>query len=182
MAVSDRIAVLHHGKPEQIGSPIQLYESPISSFVAAFIGDTNFFDGRVISKVTNDYSLLEMENFPNILCFNDKQISVGELVHLSIRPEKIRISREKPPERANLNVFKGIIEDVVYKGDHTKFWVRVEEQRVGVVQQHSKFLLDEKALTWEDEVPIMALCLKNTLKLMWSRKKRWQKKRKSHRK
>ncbi len=152
MAVSDRIAVLHHGKVEQIGTPIQLYESPKSSFVAAFIGDTNFFDGRVVSKITNDYSSLEMEDFPNILCFNDKQISVGELVHLSIRPEKIRISREKPAVKANHNQFQGIIEDVVYKGDHTKFWVRVEGQRVGVFQQHSRFLLDEKPLSWNDEV------------------------------
>lgn len=152
MAVSDRIAVLHHGKVEQIGTPIQLYESPKSSFVAAFIGDTNFFDGRVVSKIQNDYSSLEMENFPKILCFNDKQISVGELVHLSIRPEKIRISREKPVQRPNHNLFSGIIEDVVYKGDHTKYWVRVEGQRIGVFQQHSRFLLDEKPLSWNDEV------------------------------
>ncbi|MBS0635318.1 MAG: ABC transporter ATP-binding protein [Verrucomicrobia bacterium] len=152
MAVSDRIAVLDHGSVEQIGTPIQLYESPKSSFVAAFIGDTNFFDGRVIKKQERDYSLLEMENFPNIICYNDKQISVDELVHLSIRPEKIRISREKPEPKAHHNLFSGVIEDVVYKGDHTKFWVRVEGQRIGVVQQHSRFLLDEKPLSWNDEV------------------------------
>lgn len=152
MAVSDRIAVLHHGKVEQIGTPIQLYESPKSSFVAAFIGDTNFFDGRVVSKIQNDYSSLEMENFPNIVCYNDKQISVGELVHLSIRPEKIRISREKPAEKSTINIFSGVIEDVVYKGDHTKYWVRVEGQRIGVTQQHSRFLLDEKPLSWNDVV------------------------------
>ncbi len=152
MAVSDRIAVLHHGSVEQIGTPIQLYESPKSSFVAAFIGDTNFFDGRVVSKVDKDYSELDMEDFPNILCFNDKQINVGELVHLSIRPEKIRISREKPALKPNHNLFPGVIEDVVYKGDHTKFWVRCEGQRIGVFQQHSRFLLDEKPLSWNDEV------------------------------
>ncbi len=152
MAVSDRIAVLHHGSVEQIGTPIQLYESPKSSFVAAFIGDTNFFDGKVVSKIQKDYSLLEMENFPNIICFNDKQLLVGEPVHLSIRPEKIRISREKPQSLPNQNLFSGIIEDVVYKGDHTKFWVRVEGQRIGVFQQHGRFLLDEKPLSWNDEV------------------------------
>ncbi len=152
MAVSDRIAVLHHGSVEQIGTPIQLYESPKSSFVAAFIGDTNFFDGKVVSKIQKDYSLLEIENFPNIICFNDKQLSVGEPVHLSIRPEKIRISREKPEAKPNQNLFSGIIEDVVYKGDHTKFWVRTEGQKIGVFQQHGRFLLDEKPLSWNDEV------------------------------
>jgi spermidine/putrescine transport system ATP-binding protein len=152
MAVSDRIAVLHHGVVEQIGTPIQLYESPKSSFVAAFIGDTNFFDGHVVNKVDKDYSELAVEDFPNILCFNDKQISVGGRVHLSIRPEKIRISREKPTLKPNHNLFSGVIEDVVYKGDHTKFWVRIGGERIGVFQQHSRFLLDEKPLSWNDEV------------------------------
>src|SRR5207244_9402766 len=81
MAVAERIAVLHHGAVEQIGTPMQLYEAPKSSFVAAFIGDTNFFDGKVVEKVSKEYSLLEVENFPPILCYNDKQISVGEPVH-----------------------------------------------------------------------------------------------------
>lgn len=152
MAVSDQIAVLHHGKVEQIGTPIQLYESPKSNFIASFIGDTNFFDGSVISRIENDYSILEVEAFPKILCYNDKQISVGELVHLSIRPEKIRISITKPPVRAKHNVFQGIIEDVVYKGDHTKYWVRAYGLRIGVTLQHSRFLLDEKPLSWNDEV------------------------------
>lgn len=152
MAVSDRIAVLHHGKVEQIGTPMELYESPKSSFVAAFIGDTNFFDGSVIEKVKKDYSLLSIDNFAKILCYDDKKMAVGELVHLSVRPEKVRISREKPAVGANENAFQGIIEDVVYKGDHTKFWVRVENFRIGVIQQHSRFLLDEKPLRWNDQV------------------------------
>ena len=50
MAVSDSIAVFQKGKVEQIGTPVELYESPKSSFVAAFIGDTNFLDGRVAEK------------------------------------------------------------------------------------------------------------------------------------
>lgn len=152
MAVSDRIAVLQKGKIEQLGTPIELYESPKSSFVAAFIGDTNFFDGRVLEKVANDYSELLVEDFPKIRCFNDKQISVGELVHLSVRPEKIHISREKPQIQGQHNAFEGIVEDVVYKGDHTKFWVRVEGYRIGVSQQHSRFLLDEKPIGWKDSV------------------------------
>jgi len=152
MAVSDQIAVLHHGKVEQIGTPVELYESPKSSFVAAFIGDTNFFDGRVVSMVEKDYSELAVENFENIVCFNDKKISVGELVHLTVRPEKIRIMKEKPPEKPRHNVLRGIVEDVVYKGDHTKYWVRVCNQRIGVRQQHNRILLDETPIRWNDEV------------------------------
>lgn len=152
IAVSDRIAVLHHGKIEQIGTPVELYEAPKSSFVAAFIGDTNFLDGVVAETVSKDYSLLRVENFPDVLCFNDKQLSIGDFVHLSIRPEKIHISHEKPLAQSTQNLFSGVVEDVVYKGDHTSFWVRIGEYRIGVTKQHRRFLLDEQPIRWNDTV------------------------------
>ncbi len=152
MAVSDRIAVLHNGKLEQLGTPMQLYEAPRSSFVAAFIGDTNFLDGRVAEMVSNDYSSIMLADFPRILCFNDKQLRVGDLVHLSIRPEKIRISREKPEPNPQFNLLQGTVEGIVYKGDHTKYWVRIAGHRIAVVQQHSRFVLDDKPIVWDDPV------------------------------
>jgi spermidine/putrescine transport system ATP-binding protein len=152
MAVSDRIAILRKGKLEQIGKPSEIYEAPKSSFVADFIGDTNFLNGNVIQKVQNDYSLVQVDNFPDVLCFNDKQLSEKEQVYLSIRPEKIHILREKPPHHLLHNQFPGIVEDVVYKGDHTHFGVRVEGHKISVTQQHSRFLLDERPITWNDTV------------------------------
>lgn len=152
MAVSDQIAVFRHGKIEQIGSPMQLYESPKSSFVAAFIGDTNFLDGIVCEKVDQEYIKLSLDDFPDVLCFNDKQLNVKDLVHLSVRPEKIHISSEKPTPSRFHNIFPAIVEDIVYKGDHTKFWVRIGEWRIAVSQQHNRFLLDQKAITWKDSV------------------------------
>jgi len=152
MAVSDRIAILNRGKLEQIGRPIDLYEAPKSSFVAAFIGDTNFLDGWVAEQKLKEYSLLSIENFPKVLCFNDKQLSVGDPVHMSIRPEKIHISRERPADRPLINSMPGIVEDIIYQGDHTKFGVRVDGHRMTVFQQHSRFLLDESPITWNDKV------------------------------
>ena len=96
MSLSDRIAVMNQGKIEQVGSPAEIYEAPRNSFVAAFIGDTNFFEGEVTELVDNDYSRLKIDGFPDVLCFNDKQISPGSPVYLSIRPEKFHISREEP--------------------------------------------------------------------------------------
>lgn len=152
MAVSDRIAILHQGRLEQIGTPMQIYEAPTSSFVAAFIGDTNFLDGTVAEKVQKDYSRLQILDFPSVLCFNDKQLSVGDPVHLSIRPEKIHISREEPQPHPLRNTLKGSVEDVVYKGDHTHFGVRVGQYKLSVTQPHSKFLLDERPISWNDQV------------------------------
>ena len=58
MSLSDRIAVMKLGKIEQLGTPAEIYEAPRSSFVAAFIGDTNFFDGTVAEPLEKN-SVLE---------------------------------------------------------------------------------------------------------------------------
>ncbi|NGX58853.1 MAG: Spermidine/putrescine import ATP-binding protein PotA [Chlamydiae bacterium] len=152
MAVSDRIAVMHHGKVEQIGSPMELYEAPKSSFVAAFIGDTNFLDGKVIKKISEEYSLLNIDGLStNVRCYNDKKIRIGELIHMSIRPEKIHISREQP-DNPDINVLQGVVEDIIYKGDHTKFWVRVDDVRLSILKPNSRFILDLSTITWGEQV------------------------------
>ncbi|MBN2283600.1 MAG: ABC transporter ATP-binding protein [Deltaproteobacteria bacterium] len=152
MSLSDRIAVMNLGVIEQTGTPAEIYEAPRSSFVAAFIGDTNFFEGRVAEIVNPEYSRLALDGFPDVLCFNDKHISLGNSVNLSIRPEKFHISRERPQLSAKHNIVPGIVEDVIYQGLMTKYWVRVQEYRLSVVQQHSRFLLDEKPIRWEEQV------------------------------
>ena len=152
MSVSDRIAVMNSGIIEQVGIPAEIYEAPRSSFVAAFIGESNFFEGQVSEIVSNEYSRLSIDGFPNVLCFNDKQMRSSDLVYLSVRPEKIRISREKPESNNRHNIVPGHVEDVIYLGALTKYWVRIQEYRIAVFQQHSRFLLDEKPIQWHDDV------------------------------
>lgn len=152
MSLSDRIAVMNLGKVEQLGRPAEIYEAPRSSFVAAFIGDTNFFEGKVAETVSPDYSRLAIDGFPDVLVFNDKQLRTGEEVYLSIRPEKFQISREQPQAGLLENVVPGLVEDVIYLGSQTKFWVRVQEYRLAIYQQHNRFLLDQRPITWNEEV------------------------------
>lgn len=152
MAVSDRIAVFHKGKVEQIGTPAEIYETPTTTFVADFIGDTNFFDGVVKGKSDGDFISLEIPHFPTILCFKDKPLIEGDSIRLSVRPEKIHISRDQPSPNPQHNIFSGIIQDVVYKGDHTHFGVKVDNRVISVTQQHKHFLLDESPLRWDDRV------------------------------
>jgi spermidine/putrescine transport system ATP-binding protein len=152
MSLSDRIAVMNGGRIEQIGKPGEIYEAPRSSFVAAFIGDTNFFEGRVTELLDENYSRLEIEGFPSVVCFNDNQIHVGNPVYLSVRPEKFRILRDRPLEDNHHNIVQGRVEDVIYLGSVTKYWVRVQDYRLAVYQQHSRFMLDEKPITWNDVV------------------------------
>ncbi len=152
MAVSDRIAILNDGKIEQIGSPTQIYETPKSRFVARFIGNTNFFDGYVEEVIAKDYSILHFEDFPPVKCYHDVPLSKGDQVHLSVRPEKIQISKEMPKDAASFNYFSGVIHEKIYKGDHTHFGVNIGSRTISVTKQHNRFLLDQVQLDWEDKV------------------------------
>lgn len=152
MSVSDYIAVLNHGQLVQIGTPIEVYEAPVNSFVAEFIGDTNFLDGRVAEMTSPDYSTLSFDDFPSVVCFNDKKLISNDLAHLSVRPEKIHISREEPPTVSLRNRMQGVVDDVVYKGDHTFYGVIVEGHKISVIRQHSRFHLDEKPIQWKEKV------------------------------
>ena len=143
---------MNNGVIEQVGTPAEIYEAPRSSFVAAFIGDTNFFEGKVAELVGNEYSRLVIDGFPDVLVFNDKQLSADNLVYLSVRPEKFHVSRERQEKGPRHNMAQGRVEEVVYQGSQTRYWVRVQEYRIAIVQQHSRFLLDEKPITWDEDV------------------------------
>lgn len=153
MSISDHIAVMHNGRVEQVGTPAEIYEAPRTSFVAAFIGDTNFFDGGISQVVDSEYCWLDVPELPPLLCFNDKKKSKGDLVHVSIRPEKFSISLDKPQTGPKQNVLPATVEDIVYQGDHTRYWVSIApDWRVAVTRQHNRFMLDERPITWGDKV------------------------------
>lgn len=151
MSLSDNIAVINEGKVEQVGTPAQIYEAPRTSFVAAFIGDTNFFEGDVI-EVDEPYSKLRVDGFTEVLAYNDKKIKKGDKVHISIRPEKFTLSIEKPDLSEKYNSIKGKVEEIIYLGYHTKYWVRVNEFLVETKRLHDRYMLDEKMITWGDEI------------------------------
>jgi spermidine/putrescine transport system ATP-binding protein len=152
MSLSDRIAVMHAGKIEQLGTAAEIYEAPRTSFVASFIGDTNFFEGQVVADTGDGFVKLKVAGFPEVECYNDNKIDVGDLVSLSIRPEKFRISRDKPAPAAHYNEVEGVVEDVMYLGSQTKYRVRAGDHLISVYRQHSRFLLDENPIKWKDTV------------------------------
>jgi spermidine/putrescine transport system ATP-binding protein len=151
MSLSDRIAVMDGGRIEQVGTPAEIYEAPRTSFVAAFIGDTNFLEGQVRDCPERDYCRIAIAGLPEILCFNDKAIQPGQPIFLSIRPEKIHISHDRPEERPQRNYLPGVVDDVIYLGSNTKYWVRAGGYRIQVLRQHDRYFLDEKPLRWKDE-------------------------------
>ena len=152
MSISDTIAVMNRGSIEQTGKPAEIYETPRTSFVAAFIGDTNFFEGRVTDSLSERFSKADIPGLGSIMIDNDKPVRPGDRIHLSLRPEKIILSRNQPSPGTWDNILQGTIEDVIYFGSHTRYWVRSGEYRLCAEQQHRTFLLDETPPSWNDPV------------------------------
>ncbi|MCP5546272.1 MAG: ABC transporter ATP-binding protein [Akkermansiaceae bacterium] len=152
MSISDHIAVMNKGRIEQIGKPAEIYETPRTSFVAAFIGDTNFLEGRISETLSERFSKADIPGLGAVIIDNDKPVRPGDRIHLSLRPEKLVVSREKPAQAEWDNALPGTIEDVIYFGSHTRYWVRSGEYRLCAEQQHRTFLLDELPPKWGDEV------------------------------
>ena len=115
LTMSNRIAVFNDGKVQQLSSPDKLYEEPVNSFVAEFIGENNTFQGEV-SDISNDRCKIKLDSGNEILAKPIRVKSKGEKSIVSLRPERAIID---PDEKMD-NKFKGKIEEVIYHGDHTR--------------------------------------------------------------
>ena len=137
LSLSDRIAVMHEGKIEQIGSPNQIYEPPRTPFVADFIGDTNLFRGRLVGADTESVQV-ETETGLKVIaklaeCENS---TVTGPVVLSIRPEKVQVSLYTPS--VSHNCFEGRLKHVMYLGTHVHYVVELlSGDRVTVMQPNT---------------------------------------------
>ena len=115
LTMSNRIAVFNDGKVQQLSSPDKLYEEPVNSFVAEFIGENNTFQGEV-SDISNDRCKIKLDSGNEILAKPIRVKSKGEKSIVSLRPERAIID---PDEKMD-NKFEGKIEEVIYHGDHTR--------------------------------------------------------------
>ncbi|NLT49936.1 MAG: ABC transporter ATP-binding protein [Ignavibacteria bacterium] len=155
ISISDRVAVMNEGEVVQEGPPEEIYEKPNSIFSAYFIGDTNLITGEVLD-VKDEYVELKCKGSDNFYFEIDSAYhfipNVGDKVTVSLRPEKIAISRNEPKRKDYFNIVPGIVEDILYLGTHTQYIVKVGDLKFRVFSQHKKVYVDEKELDWEEEV------------------------------
>jgi iron(III) transport system ATP-binding protein len=120
MVTSDRIAVMHDGRLEQMGSPEDVYERPSTQFVAGFIGRTNCLPGVVTGEGRVDCGGLALS-----VATNGSALGRGTRVAVSIRPQSITIERRDAAEPPGLNVLQGQIVRQVYLGEARDYLVGV---------------------------------------------------------
>ncbi len=104
LSMSDRIAILRNGRIEQLGSPEALYETPVSRFVASFLGESNFLPGRVERLEAGGFLYSTPAGSFRQAPAGDQTAGdqvTGDKVLLAVRPEKLAVSATEPGGGAN---------------------------------------------------------------------------------
>jgi spermidine/putrescine transport system ATP-binding protein len=117
LALSDRIAVLSHGRIEQIGTPGEIYERPATSFVAEFIGTSNMLRARIVESV-GGAAMVETEAGLRLCCAGSNGMhDDGALVSVLLRPERVHIETPGVGSAPGQNRVPARIADVTYLGE-----------------------------------------------------------------
>ncbi len=100
MTMADRIGVMHDGQLLQIGAPEEIYEQPADRFVADFIGETNFLEGR-LEEMKGERGIVRTRAGGLVLqgTLPAERIASGEDVTLTIRPEKLTLVAAQKDEQ-----------------------------------------------------------------------------------
>lgn len=123
LTMSDKIVVINDGEIQQVGTPTDIYNEPVNTFVADFIGESNIFNGAMVGKLRVKFCGAEFD------CLDDYEIN--QYVDVVVRPEDIIIC--KPGE----GQLKGKVVSTVFKGVH--YEIAVEVGRFEIVIQSTAY-------------------------------------------
>ncbi len=137
MVISDRIAVMQSGNVMQIGTPEEIYEKPANTFVADFIGTTNFIEGEVVAAEAATSAVVIRTGFGETMRCRTADVAEtqpGLKVNASIRPEDVAVV--SAPSEKKENLFRGTIAHKAYLGNFLYFFVSVGETMIRVQVAH----------------------------------------------
>lgn len=157
MTMADTVAVMNHGRIEQMGHPADLYESPRTTFVANFLGQSNLVEGTRVGADGDDY-VVEIHGH-KLGVPRNRSTTTEQSVLVGVRPEKIRMTgagEAVPGGESAHNVLPGgVVIDASFTGVSTQYLVRmpwgqeltVFAQNLGLFGRHE--VGGEVALSWE---------------------------------
>ncbi len=122
LTMSDKVVVINDGEIQQTGTPDEIYNEPVNTFVADFIGDSNIFNGTVVGKLKVKFCGATFD------CLDDYE--KNQLVDVVVRPEDIKLCA---PAEGQLN---GKVISSVFKGVHYEITVQIGKFEI-VVQSTS---------------------------------------------
>ena len=157
MTMAHRMAVMSEGQIIQCGPPQEVYDFPSSRFVANFVGSTNLFTGAIIVDEA-DHVQIESEQLGRPL-YVDHGVSepLGMEVHVSIRPERIRVHREQP--LGEYNWAHGMVSHMAWMGSYARYLIRLDSgmqveasvPRLAMVQIDAPAVGEEVYIDWSGD-------------------------------
>jgi iron(III) transport system ATP-binding protein len=137
LSISDRMAILDHGRILQVGSPREVYRRPTCRTVADFIGETDFIPGSILSAAGGKAVVdTPCGRFEGVLGDPKAMPAVGATVTLSVRPECWVLSREAPAR----NAVRGKIGEAIYLGEMAQYDLIAGGQDLKVLELNPKFI------------------------------------------
>jgi spermidine/putrescine ABC transporter ATP-binding subunit len=135
LMLSNRIAVMHDGIIQQVGTPAQIYERPANMFVAQFVGESNSFDG-VVDEVSPVSTAIHLPAVRSRIHGPVIEAVVGQPVRAVIRPEALSLHSHRTAVENSVNAIEGCVEEVVYLGQAIRYTVRVGDLPLTVRLPH----------------------------------------------
>jgi len=151
MTVADRIAVMDQGRIIQVATPGEIYEQPVSRYVADFIGDVNIIPAKVETAGGNAIKLKSPWSDAPIEVSSGVPVGNGSEAWLALRPEKISISLQ-PPVPGTANVLAGEVWDIGYLGDLSIYRVKLASGDIVKASLANSTRLVERPISWDDKV------------------------------
>jgi spermidine/putrescine transport system ATP-binding protein len=152
LTVADQMAIMNYnGEVEQIGTSKEIYEFPISSFVARFVGNTNILQGTL--RFTPQENIIDIAHLGTFAIYIPKLKSwmqEGHLVLMSLRPEKIFITKTLTPGFSNM--LEGTVEAIIYHGRSTQYNVRLSNNEVLQVFQQNEEHFPQEVIDYDNQV------------------------------
>lgn len=140
LAMSDKIVVMSAGRVEQVGSPDDVYNRPVSEFVADFLGHSNILEG-VLKSIDAETAVVEVEGLGTVLSRgrggnpgDALTLSKGDRVKLSIRAEKLALDPEGKSGDDDLT-FKARVTTVDYQGQVARYFLGAGERTLQAINQ-----------------------------------------------
>jgi spermidine/putrescine transport system ATP-binding protein len=159
LSMSDRIAVMSNGVIEQLDTPSEIYDRPLTAFVADFIGEMNFLDGSISATSDGEFDLVTSTG---IVVRGRGDVDGRRTARVGIRPARLSIVPGQASGTAN--TAKAVVDSKMYLGDEVQVIATLDggtrmlirEQRAGTDESHDLIRPgDPITVQWDRTAPVL---------------------------
>jgi spermidine/putrescine ABC transporter ATP-binding subunit len=159
LSMSDRIAVMSNGVIEQLDTPSEIYDRPLTAFVADFIGEMNFLDGKVTATSDGEFDLVTSTG---VVVRGRGDVADRRSARVGIRPARLNIVAGQAI--GTVNTAKAVVDSKMYLGDEVQVLATLDggvrmlirEQRAGTDDSHDAIRPgDPITIQWERTAPVL---------------------------